>query len=341
MKKLKIALLSTAFVWSSHAHSTGIPCVDIAVLGSNMQQLLTEEIGQLKELAQSKARMLLEEELNIDLTDYMANATAEQTARVTDAMAGVQEAEAIAVNIPPPSSCQMYNEAKNGKIASIKRAMVQKKQVTRFVDRSLNMGENALPENIKIKEEFAGTYGRFLNSMREGSTQLQLNPNNFFRTGEFDKNNITDEQAQARQDMLDVLTTVSIRQPFDHRKTADDFQESDLPAVMQHMKNVSRASLVRGSMVEIYSLYSQSDGQPSVAEIISKHNEERFLNPEWVAKISNTDPSMGEFIQPEAVMRETAHTNSYIAYMTELRFKLQQWQAAIAATRLAIELEKK
>lgn len=341
MKKLQAALISSVLAWSNSAHSTGIPCVDIAVLGSNMQQLLTEEIGQLKELAQSKARMLLEEELNIDLTDYMANATSEQTARVTDAMAGVQEAEAIAVNIPPPSSCQMYNEAKNGKIAQIKRAKVQEKQVTRFIERSLNMGENALPESIKTKQEFQGVYGRFLDSMKQGQTQLQLNPNNFFRSGEYEKDNISHEQAQARQDMLDVLSSVAVHQPFDHRKSVEDFRESDLPAVMQHMKNVSRASLVRGSMVELYSLYSQSDGQPSVAEIISKHNEERFLNPEWVSKISNTDPTLGEFIQPEAVMRETAHTNAYIAYMTEMRFKLQQWQAAIAAARLAIELERK
>lgn len=333
-------LLLTALSFPSGLHAAGIPCLDIAVLGQNMKQLLQDEISQLQNIAQSKAQMFLEEQLNLELTDVVANATAEQTARITDSLAGVQNAVAEAVNIPPPSACKMYNESKNAVTATSGRSLSLQKQVSRYMNNLVNVGENALPTEIKQKEQFSGIYGRFVESIRTGANHPQLNTNNFFRTGEYQDKDISNDEAISRQDMLDILSNVKTTQPFDYRKSPDSFTEDDFPLVMEHMTNVARASLVRGALVELYSLYAQTDGGPSVAEVISEHNKNRFLNPDWVKKITNTDPGMESFIQPEAIMREQAHTNAYIAYISELRYRLQQWQTAIAATQLALDVER-
>lgn len=337
LRKLTGVLLISGFTMQSHA--TGIPCVDVLNVGANLQQIVLEVTGQAKGILLDQAQMSLQQKLTEYTGLNFSNATAEATARVTDAMAGVHNTVATIVNMPPVTSCVMYNESKNSRMAVSDFGEITKIQNNRFEDRNLNIGKSALAPVRKITANRQPIYTRIKNSLSNQERLLQVDSENFFRTGKYQNEETTTEEALARQDMLDMLSELEVNQKFDYRKDPEDFDENDMPAVMSYMKVLSRAAIARGAMNEVYALSSQSDSGVSINQMLASFNESRFLNPDWVMTNNNNKPGQ-ELVQPEQVEREIANIQSYRAFVAEKAYRLQQWQAMIQATMLFMNLEE-
>lgn len=341
MKRLK-STLGIAFIatCSSNVFATGIPCVDALNVAANMKQIVLEQVGQAKQLLTEQAQMALEQKLTEYTGLTFSNATAEATARVTDAMAGVHNKVAEVVNLPPITSCVMYNESKNTQKASADASTIKDYQTERFADWNINVGDNAKPPAAKLEEMRTPIFGRVKSNLSTNKDLLQIDASNFLRTGKYADKDITDSEAIARQDMLDMLSEVKVNQRFDYRKDPSDFNENDISPVMDHMKVLARAAIARGAMAEVYSLSAQGEGGVSVNQMISSFNKSRYLNPDWVMNTNNTSPGQ-ELVQPEQVEREIVNIDSYKAYLAEKSYVLQQWQAMIQATMLVMEIEEK
>lgn len=338
-KYIPALLIATVAAIPLPASATGIPMFDGAALVTALQKMVMDQINQMKDEALNKAKMRLEQEL-ADATglQYIETATA-TTSLVTGVITEIQNLEATTINLPPPSACNTYNSARNAQIAETTSARIADELVASYVTDRMSFGRDAKsPETMRDERE-QPIFDRFASDMETNKPLLQLDANNFMRSGQYKDKQLTTVEASARKDMLELLTDVDIQQPFDFRRGPEDLTDNDSPQVIEFMRKMAKLNVARGALTEIYSSNTQDGSAASVNETISDFNKVRLLDPEWVSSVLNIKKGQ-KVIQPEQVARELLGINSYLAYMAEKSYRLQQWQTSIDSVALVMDLEK-
>ena len=73
---------------------------------------------------------------------------------------------------------------------------------------------------------------------------------------------------------------------------------------------------------------------------------ERYLSPEWIKKVSNTDPRKVDSdgkqysLNPDQVLRESAVIDGFLAHMAVLQYKSMLKQEMLQAAILSLEVNK-
>jgi hypothetical protein len=344
-KKKAIALCFTAVIpFSSNAL---IPVTDYANLVENM----LANMDQIYQWSEEKAMKMLEMEseslmqaMGVDNTN---NGMANMIVRSGNAKQELQNLEIKEQSEPDDDACKtVTNQVLLGQVSC--------KTLDQVIDKT-SESEEKHSNFGKSYQETKADASKIMNKIIDECNILQdgefdenspLKTSNCTKAGIFNGSVSGDSLSQFDQKAADVFVDL-VSGPVPDFKESNKFENGSYAQNEVRVKELRKEairSLVNTSLNEIKSMRTsisetESTAVPSPLATLNKFNEDRFLDPDWVASVQNVNPGTKNFVTPTIIQRKLLVINSFIAHVELEQYKQQLRQEAILAALLAVEAE--